>query len=233
MSHKFFSAATALLFTFSLSAQSAALNNDHDWQELGKCPFTNDIISSAEPQSYHVTVQADIANKGIYRIVDVWQDYPEGEKDRLIDLGFLFYNGEDSYIILDTRDPKYVRILPSPVGLSDAEGDYTICTPSEIIGQYTGVDDAYAKDKAGKFENGVITFTKPSAIFLRQGNWFTRTNNQGATRLDISEFIAGINDISIDENATTVYFNTMGIRVAHPDKGIYICRKGSKNNKDN
>lgn len=221
-------ALSAIFSSFNLYAQTTASNGEHDWYELGVCPFTNNIIASAEPQSYDITVEADAANDGLFRITDIWKDYPEKIKQRLVAEGFTFYSGSEYYIIFDTRNPQYVRILPSPLGLSDRDGDYTVCTPSEIIGQYIGIDDAYAADKAGKFYDGIISFSEPSAIFLRQNNWFTRTNLQGATTLDLSEFIAGINDIITDDHSRTQYFNTLGIPVANPGKGIYICRKGNK-----
>jgi len=224
----FFFAVMAMFSISNLSAQTATSNNGHDWHIMGECPFTNNIIASAEPQTYNINVEADAANDGLFRISDIWKDYPENIKQRLVAEGFTFYSGNEYYIIFDTRDPQYVRIPPSPLGLSDRDGDYTVCTPSEIIGQYIGIDEAYAADKSGKFSDGIISFTKPSAIFLRQDNWFTRTNLQGATSLDLSEYIAGINDIPAGDHYRPQYFSTLGIPVANPGKGIYICRIGNK-----
>lgn len=217
----------AILSFINLSAQTAASDGGHNWLELGLCPFTNNIIASAAPQTYRVTVEADAANEGIFRIADIWSDYPENIKQRLVAEGFTFYSGSEYYIIIDARDPQYVRILPSPLGLSDQDGDYTVCTPSEIIGQLV-IDEIYAADKAGKFTDGIISFSKPSAIILQQNKWFTRTNLQGATSLDLSEYIAGINDITADDHSRPQYFTTLGIPVDNPGKGIFICRKGNK-----
>lgn len=39
---------------------------------------------------------------------------------------------------------------------------------------------------------------------------------------------AAVGEISIDENAPVEYYNLQGIRVANPEKGIYIKRQGTK-----
>lgn len=41
-----------------------------------------------------------------------------------------------------------------------------------------------------------------------------------------------VNDINIDNNATAEYYNLQGIRVANPEKGIYIVRRGNKISKE-
>lgn len=39
---------------------------------------------------------------------------------------------------------------------------------------------------------------------------------------------AGINDITVDENAPVEYYNIQGVRVANPAQGLFIRRQGSK-----
>ena len=43
---------------------------------------------------------------------------------------------------------------------------------------------------------------------------------------------SGVANIAIDdENAPVEYYNLQGIRVANPDKGLYIVRQGNKTSK--
>lgn len=42
----------------------------------------------------------------------------------------------------------------------------------------------------------------------------------------------GIYGIEFDNNATPEYFNLQGVKVANPDKGIYIVRRGNKVSKE-
>lgn len=39
---------------------------------------------------------------------------------------------------------------------------------------------------------------------------------------------AGVADVVIDENAPAEYFNLQGVRVANPENGLYIVRRGAK-----
>lgn len=39
---------------------------------------------------------------------------------------------------------------------------------------------------------------------------------------------AGVEGIAVDENAPVEYYNLQGVRVANPDKGIYIVKQGNK-----
>lgn len=231
MSHYNFFAALAMICSLNLSAQTSAFNGGHQWQKLGECAFTNDIIATAEPCIYNVTVEEDLTEKGIYRITDLWKDYPESHKKSLEADGFTFSYGDGCYLILDIRDPEYVRIPLSPIGLADQDGDYSACSPSEIIGRYVGVDENYAKERAGKLKDGIVSFSQPGAIFLSQDEWFIRSNLHGATGIDLSEFIAGISDVLVEDNSPTEYFNILGVPVKDPGSGIYICRKGNKTSK--
>lgn len=231
MSHYKFFAALVIFCSLSLSAQTTALNDNDQWHKLGLCSFTNDIIAIGEPSIYDVTIEENLNESGIYRIIDIWENFPDSRKKDLEREGFTFYYGDDYYITFDLRDPQYVRIPESPLGLSDQDGDYSICSPSEIIGKHVGIDEDYALSRAGKFSNGIISFPQQGALFLRQDRWFTRSNLHGATCIDLSEYVGGITDILEEDYSDIIFFNLQGIPVSNPGSGIYILRKGAKTSK--
>lgn len=231
MSRYYIFAALIIFCTLGIYAENTAFNERHQWQRLGTCTFTNDIIATGNPSLYEVTVEEDLTEPDIFRIVDIWRNLPESSKKRLEREGFTLYYGDDYYIIIDIRDHQYVRIPVSPLGLSDQDGDYSVCTPSEIIGMHVGIDDDFARSKAGKFSDGIVSFSQPGAIYLCQNEWFARSNLHGATSIDLSEYIAGINDITAEDNSVEEYFNLLGMPVRNPGPGIYILRKGAKTSK--
>ena len=42
---------------------------------------------------------------------------------------------------------------------------------------------------------------------------------------------SGVANIELDETAAPVYYNLQGVRVANPEKGLYIVVKGNKSSK--
>lgn len=58
------------------------------------------------------------------------------------------------------------------------------------------------------------------------------SSDSGADTWEIRNLVvkgtAGINNITVDENAPVVYYNLQGVQVANPENGIYIRRQGNK-----
>ena len=172
---------------------------EHEWEEMGAGQYTDDLLTSSAffddivPVTFEVRVQADKANPGVYRIIDPWRNYP-AESRKIIEEDWEgeLALGDDYYIVLDARDPDFVRLLRSPIGMSDAGG------PTEAIGYSEAYDIDPAKDEAfdgqydlhGTMTDNVITFTDECAIGLIQdddseecGYYIYNTNQNGAFAL--------------------------------------------------
>lgn len=39
---------------------------------------------------------------------------------------------------------------------------------------------------------------------------------------------AGVEDVTVENNAKAVYYNLQGVEVANPEAGLYIVRRGDK-----
>ena len=61
------------------------------------------------------------------------------------------------------------------------------------------------------------------------------SGNESITFNIIFDYVAennAVDGVETDNNATPEYFNMQGVRVANPDKGIYIVRRGNKITKE-
>lgn len=174
-------------------ARAAEPMAEHDWEELGTGNYTDDILTAntffdgIEPVTYEVRVQHDKANPGVYRIVDPWANYPNTalieEQDAELKLG------DDVYIMLDARDPQFVRLLRSPLGMSDWGG------PTDVIGysEAEGMDEDILEEQLqmhGTLADGVIRFTDVHSIGIIQaddtepdGEYIYNANDNGAFAL--------------------------------------------------
>lgn len=182
----------------------------HQWEEMGTGNYTDDILTSFSffddivPVTFEVRVQRDAANPGVYRIVDPWANYPntalieeqDGELAR----------GDEYCIILDARKPDFVRLLRSPLGMSDAGG------PTEVIGysEAYGIDEDILDeqlDSHGTLEDNVIRFTEEHSIGIIQadeteedGDYIYNANDNGAFAL----FLPGA-EAPVDYTNITMY----------------------------
>lgn len=83
--------------------------NPSQWEEWGTGTYTDDILTSfsftegIEPCTYEVRVQRDLANPGVYRIIDPWANYPQ--KDAIEEQDIELTLGDEVYITLDARKP--------------------------------------------------------------------------------------------------------------------------------
>ena len=146
------------------AAKSPALKapaTNHQWESVGLCAYTDDILSGPykiSPYSFYVEVEADKANPGYYRIVD-----PYGAKNPYDEvLGDLRVADEAlRYICIDARDADNVIIEPSPIGLTYSGNDEEYFVASHTWYESTGeVSSSYINSYGlrGKLVNNIITF---------------------------------------------------------------------------
>ncbi len=114
---------------------------------------------------------------------------------------------------------------------------WTLKYEGELTGTFKVVKNATwanAYSTMGAIELGVTyTLTGPQDpldnMSVTDGPWvnpvFTLTDGENVTLCVTAE--AGVNSISMDEVPST-YYNLQGVRVANPDKGIYIRVQGNK-----
>lgn len=180
------------------------------WEEWGTGTYTDDILTSfsftegIEPCTYEVRVQRDLANPGVYRIIDPWANYPQ--KDAIEEQDIELTLGDEVYITLDARKPEFVRLLRSPLGMADWGG------PTEVIGysEAEGIDEDIEEeqlDSHGTFTDGVIRFTEVHSIGIIQadeteedGDYIYNANDNGAFAL----YLPGA-EAPIDYSNITIY----------------------------
>lgn len=203
----------ARLSSARIAPDNAPINEPQQWVEMGTGTYTDDILTcwtffdDIEPTTYEVRVQQDEANPGIYRIIDPWANYPNKaaieEQDGELTLG------DEVYITLDARDPEFVRLLRSPLGMADSGG------PTEVIGysEAYGIDEDILDeqlDMHGTLVDGIITFTDENAIGIIQadeteedGDYIYNTNQNGAFKLCLPGAVNPVNyDVTLYHTET-------------------------------
>ncbi len=147
--------------------------NESQWVDLGECAYSDDIVTtcwSVGVQTYNVRVQKDVANEGVYRIVNPWENYPASARrdvENHEDYPGILPIGDEYTILIDARNPEKVRIPESRIGLENSRGEYTVCSISELLGQgYYGVTESTVEAAYGKLVDGVITFPQRHALYL-------------------------------------------------------------------
>ena len=116
--------------------------------------------------------------------------------------------------------------LPSGEIAVSALNYYTMAAASDKKGEFAGSSNAYifnGKDfvKAADFVNPVS--------FASKGESFAASAvvEGGISYTLYTAKTTGIADIVADENAEAEYFNLQGVRVANPENGLYIVRRGN------
>lgn len=179
----------------------AADEAQHQWTSLGKCAWTDDILTGLFTISSYETeseVQQDALNPALYRIV---APYGPDNKYYFALGGDLVDDGLNAYILLDTTDPDNVLLVSSPLGLaySDTE-EYRVCSYSWLAKQ--GVVTEAAVDyygMRGKLRDGIITFPGKESFWIDSptleaiGKGLT-ANESGAFRLALP----GAKDYSLE-----------------------------------
>lgn len=151
---------------------SPPLENEPKWEDIGLCAYTDDVVTtcySTGAVTYNVRVQKDVANEGMYRIVNPWENYPAAQRKQVEedeDNPGVLPIGDEYYIMIDARDPERVRIPESHIGMSNKRGEYTMYSLSELVDRFYHVTEEKAVAAYGKLEDGVITFKTKYAFYL-------------------------------------------------------------------
>ena len=186
-------------------AKTTAIQINHNWVDLGLCDYVDDIATSlfmVDPVRFKVKVQQDEANPGFYRIVDPWANYPY--KEQVVndpDCPGTFSEGDSYYILIDTTDPDYVRMLESPLGVDDGYGEGTAFSLTELVGEVVGAFPLKQEDadkSAGKLTDNVITFPVIRALAIEQDGSYYAANGNGAFALALPGGTLGVDyDLTI------------------------------------
>lgn len=134
----------------------------HTWQSLGECDYTDDVVASmfniGSNMTYKVNVDQDTSNPGFYRIADPVKAHPQYAALAK----YTVTTDVERYWVIDARDPSYVILEPSDLGLvlNDAEEFYVYSyTWMSVTGEYSR-ETLESYGLTGKLADGVITFGK-------------------------------------------------------------------------
>lgn len=122
-------------------------------------------------------------------------------------------------------------ILPSGEIAVSALNYYTMAAAADKKGTFAGSSNAYIFN--GKDFDKAAQFANPIAFASNGENLATSSLVEGGTAFSLyTAKSSGISDIVADENAEAEYFNLQGVRVANPENGLYIVRRGNKVTKE-
>lgn len=159
--------------------QKSPAKAESRWESIGTGMMTDDITAGfiqVSTTTYEVTVMEDKSTPGMYRIMDPWKNNPNyATLAANLTVGL----GDEYYITIDATDPDYVRVLRSPMGLSDQDGDAQLIGLTECVGMVPNLTQEMADKNAGKLENGNITFPVEESLCFVQGQNLYETNYFG------------------------------------------------------
>ena len=201
------------------------------WNSLGTTKVVSDVfegVFGVEPSEIECEIQQNIANPGIYRLVNAFtSNYSyndEGEYDT-------DYN---HYLVIDATDPQMVLVDFQHTG-NDWGGGYFALVSAASYNISVGKPDQAAQ-VAGKLADGKITFPK-NGLLLWCPDWTVlggqadaiyNANATGLTSIEIPS-TDGIREISSENAGAPVrYYNLQGIEIQNPEAGsIIIVRRGN------
>ncbi|MDE7411287.1 MAG: hypothetical protein K2M94_04530 [Paramuribaculum sp.] len=204
-------------------------DNDSDWKEVGAGVYSDPILKDAGYLSvvrdYDVTVQRSESNPNRLRFKS-----PFGEV-------FANYNvshtGHEHYIYIDITDPEAVVVELSLSGLAVSYGQIRVWS---VNGRYSGNTADELKGYGygiSTYDEATNTITFPAkSLFYQEaeyanGSWFT-VQNEGKLVLPNLDNLGAIGTVEADNIGGVEYYNLQGIRVAEPEKGIFLMRQGGK-----
>lgn len=196
------------------------------WEEAILAPFftakeVGGALVPGAPLVSDVMVERSVDNANIIRIVTPWLQYYESHETLVIDLS----------------NPKYAVIDQQPTGFVDSqEGPIDILSASANVAPGQAFTETAKMIKFDAATN-VVSFpanccyvyypvTDPEHVFTVKDELAFA----GALRIGTE---GGVGSIVVeDTNAAPEYFNLQGIRVANPESGLYIVRRGNKVSKE-
>ena len=112
------------------------------------------------------------------------------------------------------------------------------CTLSNVVIVGSNIADTETPLKLADGEKGTFALSpinKANAIWKAGDNELSAITFAGGTYIDQiyviykeNESGSGVAGIEADENAPVEYYNLQGVRVASPEKGLYIVKQGNK-----
>lgn len=207
-------------------------DNDSDWEEVGAGVYSDPVLYDAQYLSavreYNVTVERSLSNPNRLRFKS-----PFGE-------AFAAYNvshaGHDHYIYIDMTDPEAVVVDLSLTGFAVSYGQIRVWS---VNGRYSGNTADELKEYGygiSTYDEATNTITFPAkSLFYQEaeyadGSWFT-VQNEGQLVLPEFNDLGAIGTIEADTIGEVEYYNLQGIRIAEPEKGIFLMRQGGKTSK--
>lgn len=202
-----------------------------EWKNIGKASYSEDLLASIyspelEHAVYEVDIEENIANPGLYRLVNPYGPaYPQ--YDFLVDeKNILTGHDHDHYMIVDATDPERVMIEASPIGMDFSYGPVSVFSVSWLsIQQGKSPDDSEVMLDYGTLADGKITFPG-GAIFIYMPDFgLPRGNINHQFHITIPN-LSGIDSTGISGNEA-VFYTLDGRKVRRPESaGIYIRRCG-------
>lgn len=171
---RFILPAVALVLTMSATARTATPKTvksdvkreavtraDETWKDLGDGVYSDFVLSNLYKGYFNdpitVKVQESEQNPGVYRLVNPWPTVTE--------------NSEYNYLIVDARDPEYVKIPDQRMPMDDPNnGETYYCSYTYFMTDIRGYDPAVLQDgnptMVPVLEDNVIKFTKNSVAVM-------------------------------------------------------------------
>ncbi|MDE6702132.1 MAG: hypothetical protein K2K00_00465 [Muribaculaceae bacterium] len=127
----------------------------------------------------------------------------------------------------ESAEVSSAAFLPSGEIAISALNFYNMAAESEKKGKFAGTSNAYIFD--GKDFVKAADFVNPISFVSKGENFAASAVVEGGVAYTLyTAKTAGIADIVADENAAEAeYFNLQGVRVANPENGLYIVRRGN------
>ena len=181
------------------ASPTAKTEPEHEWVGMGEGTMFDDITVSyffeVQPGNIQVEVEKDAANEGWYRVVNPWKNFTQTAT--VTAAGGTLEQTDDVVIVIDASNPEYVRLLENNIGMDDGYGASTLVGFTELAGENLGIGGDITQEeadaRAGKMEDGVITFPVKNSLMFRQGTDFYNANSEGRVSLSLPG-----NDMPVD-----------------------------------
>ncbi len=207
-------------------------DEEDKWKSLGETDVTLDILESlifeTEPSQLRAELQESTETPGLYRMVDLHKDkHPLLTEKCWTDL--------HQYLLIDATDPEFVLVKPSDLGIDLGGGSFVVMSDA-VYEMANGSTEAEVREQCsnGKITDGSITFPA-NALDVWCEDWtkfggeadaiyYANASSKMAIAIPGS---GGIFDVAEKGEATAVYYNLQGIKVANPQPGQIVIKQTS------
>lgn len=167
--------------------------------------------------SRYSCMKASAYVKGTTYAAESWLISPEYDLAGYTDLSMSFEQALQYFATIESAKEEAKLMIREANGTWEQITGYTY--PEELSWSFVATGNISLDKYAGKKIQVAFAYTSTEA---KAGTWEVK-NFVIAGKKD-----AGINNITVDENAPVVYYNLQGVQVANPENGIYIRRQGNK-----